>query len=90
MAIRRHSFKNHYLQLAKNETAGNLVRNAPWLIGWEVLRAGFVMLRDPALLPGYVDAFRLFGGAWRKRRLIQSRAASRTGAEPSSVEGGRA
>ncbi len=34
--IRRHSFKNHYLQLVKNETAGGLLRNAPWLLGWEV------------------------------------------------------
>ena len=77
ISVRRHSFKNHYLQLIKNETAGDLVRNAPWLIGWEVLRAGFVVLRDPALLPAYREALRLAGVAWRKRRWIQARADSR-------------
>ena len=32
VAIRRHSFKNHDLQLVKNETLAGFVVNAPWLI----------------------------------------------------------
>jgi len=71
--IRRHSFKNHYLQLVKNERAVDLLRNAPWLVTWEILRAGFVALRDPALLPAYRDAARLAGTAWRRRGLIRER-----------------
>jgi GT2 family glycosyltransferase len=72
VALRRHSFKNHYLQLVKNERAGDLVRNLPALLGWEVLRLGFALLRDPAVLPAYLDAARLLPSAWRKRRLVLS------------------
>lgn len=68
--IRRHSFKNHYLQLAKNERGVDFVRNLPWLLGWEVLRLGFVALRDPGLFPGYPAALSLLPGALRKRRLL--------------------
>ncbi len=72
--IRRHSFKNHYLQVVKNESRADFVRNLPWLIGWEVLRFGFVLARDRALLSGYRDAFRALPAARRRRRLISRRA----------------
>ena len=72
--IRRHSFKNHYLQLVKNESRADFLRNLPWLIGWEVLRFGFVLLRDRALFAGYRDAFRALPTARRRRRLISQRA----------------
>ena len=74
IAIRRHSFKNHYLQVIKNETAGGFLRNAIALLAWEILRLGFTLLRDPELLPAYVDAFRAMPDAFRKRRLIAARA----------------
>lgn len=74
VVVRRHSFKNHYLQLIKNETVAGLLTNLPWLLTWEVLRLGFVLLRDRALLPAYGDAIRGSSGAWRKRRLIRERA----------------
>ena len=78
--IRRHSFKNHYLQLVKNETGRGLFVNAPWLIGWEILRLGFVVLRDRAMWPAYRDAWRTLPVAWRRRRLLVERAAGRRGA----------
>jgi len=71
---RRHSFKNHYLQLVKNETTGGFVRNLPWLLTWEVLRLGFVLLRDHWMATAYLDAMRALPEARRKRRLIQARA----------------
>lgn len=71
--IRRHSFKNHYLQLIKNESRAGFVRNLPWLIGWEVLRFGFVLVRDRALFAGYRDAWRALPAARRRRRLISRR-----------------
>ncbi len=77
IAVRRHSFKNHYLQLVKNETALGFLANAPWLIGWEVLRLGFVVLRDRRMLLAYRDAWRAFPIAWRRRRAIAERAAGR-------------
>jgi len=70
---RRHSFKNHYLQIIKNETPGDFVRNLPWLVGWEVLRLGFVILRDRSLMAGYRDAWKAVPQMQRKRALIQAR-----------------
>lgn len=77
--VRRHSFKNHYLQVMKNESGGDLLRNLPWLLGWEVLRLGFVLLRDQAMLPAYVDAWRNVPSARTKRREIVARASARQG-----------
>ena len=74
ISTRRHSFKNHYLQVVKNETLASGLQNLPWLLGWEILRFGFVVLRDRAMLGAYAEAWRTLPGARRKRRLIQSRA----------------
>jgi len=68
--VRRHSFKNHYLQLIKNESAVDLLLNLPILLGWEVLRFGYAVLRDPEVLGGYAEAMRAAPRAWRKRRLL--------------------
>ena len=76
VSIRRHSFKNHYLQMIKNERGRDFLANLPAIAVWEVLRLGFALLRDRALLAGYRDAWRLSRRAWRKRRLIQLRAPS--------------
>ena len=75
--LRRHSFKNHYLQWLKNERLGTLLLTLPIFLGWEVLRLGFACLRDPAILPAYLHAVRLVPGALRKRRAIQRRARER-------------
>jgi len=75
LEIRRHSFKNHYLQVVKNETVVGFLKNAPDLIVWEVLRLGFVVLRERDLLGAYRAAWREFPEARRKRRLIRERAA---------------
>jgi GT2 family glycosyltransferase len=71
--VRRHSFKNHYLQIIKNERVGDLVVNLPWLLVWEMLRLGFALVRDPAVLPAYGEAWRAAGRAFEKRRAIQAR-----------------
>ena len=75
--VRRHSFKNHYLQLIKNESVESLLRVLPLLVGWEVMRLGFALLRDPQVLPGYADAWRLRGRALGKRRTLQQRVRDR-------------
>ncbi len=73
VAIRRHSFKNHYLQLVKNEPASGLVYHLPVILAWEALRLGFALLRDRAMLPAYVDAWRGLGRALHKRQILQRR-----------------
>jgi len=76
-AIRRHSFKNHYLQMIKNERGTEWLRDLPWILGWEVLRLGFALLRDRAVLSAYLEAARLAPAAWRKRRMLVRRLAAR-------------
>jgi GT2 family glycosyltransferase len=72
--IRRHSFTNHYLQMIKNERAWRFVRDLPVILGWELARLGFALIKDRPMLSGYGNAWRLSGNAWRKRRLIRERA----------------
>ena len=78
-AVRRHSFKNHYLQLVKNETWGGLLVDLPWIAGWEILRLGFVLLRDPSMWGAYREAWQAWPEARRKRAVIQGRAALEPG-----------
>ena len=70
---RRLQFRNRYLMMIKNDTAGALLRDAPRLLAYEVLALGFALLRERSLLRGYADALRLLGGARRRRRAIQQR-----------------
>jgi GT2 family glycosyltransferase len=71
--IRRHSFKNHYLQMIKNESTRDFLLNLPVIACWEVLRLGFALVWDRALLAGYGDAWQGSGRAWRKRRILERR-----------------
>jgi GT2 family glycosyltransferase len=65
---RRLQFRNRLLMIAKNETVRGFARNAPFIVGYEVLALGHAVLRERTLLQGYVDAFRLFGAARSRRR----------------------
>jgi GT2 family glycosyltransferase len=70
---RRIQFRNRYLMMAKNETPASLIRHAPWILSYEVLALGHVLLRERHLLAGYREAWRALPGARRRRRLIQAR-----------------
>jgi len=72
--LRRHSFKNHYLQIVKNERPLDFFLHLPIVAGWELARLGYALARDRAVLSGYWDAIAFLPRAWRKRRLVQARA----------------
>jgi len=74
--IRRHAFKNRYLEMVKNERPMGFLRDLPAIAGWELLRLGYSVTRDRTLLRAYREALRLLPRAWAKRRIIQQRAAS--------------
>lgn len=78
VTVRRHSFKNHYLQLLKNESLGRFVSGLPATLFWEFLRLGFVLLYDRPMLQAYRDAWGLRGRALEKRHFIQNRVRERT------------
>ena len=77
VSVRRHSFKNHYLQLIKNESLVSFLLRLPLLVAWEILRLGHAVLRDRGVLAGYGDALRLAPRAFRKRRELRRGAARR-------------
>jgi len=77
ISVRRHSFKNHYLEMIKNERAADVVRDAPVLILWEILRLVYALFRDPKMLSAYPMALSLSRKMWSKRRLIRERAKER-------------
>jgi GT2 family glycosyltransferase len=65
---RRLQFRNRLLMIAKNETARGFARNAPFILGYEVLALGHALLRERTLLRGYADAARLLPAARSRRR----------------------
>jgi GT2 family glycosyltransferase len=67
---RRLQFRNRLLMLAKNETGRGFARNAPFILGYELLALGHALLRERTLLRGYAEAARLLGAA-RSRRLAR-------------------
>lgn len=72
-SARRLQFRNRLLMMAKNETRAGLARDAPAIVAYEVLALGHALLREPHLLGGYAEAWRLLPGARRRRALIQRR-----------------
>lgn len=70
---RRHSWKNHYLLMLKNDRLGHLLLHLPWIAGWEVVRQAYALTRDPAVYPSYLHLARLLPRALRRRRDILSR-----------------
>ena len=79
--VRRHSFKNHYLQMIKNEDPLRFLRHLPVVAVWELSRLGYAILRDREVLPAYLEAARLAPEAWRKRRILRSRLRDRARTE---------
>jgi GT2 family glycosyltransferase len=70
---RRTQFRNRYLMIAKNDSLGDLARDAGPLLLYEVLALGYALLREPSLLRGYLEAVGRLPGALRRRRVIQAR-----------------
>lgn len=56
---RRIQFRNRYLMMARNDSAATLARDAPWILGYELLALGHVLLRERFLAAGYAEAWRL-------------------------------
>ena len=65
---RRIQFRNRYLMMARNESARTLLANLPWILAYEVLALGHVLLRERFLARGYREAWRLARTVRAKRR----------------------
>jgi GT2 family glycosyltransferase len=73
ITARRHSWKNHYLLMVRNDRSGDIVRALPFILAWEVARLGHALLRDPRVLSAYVDLARALPAALRERRALLRR-----------------
>lgn len=74
---RRTQFRNRYLMMVKNDSLRDLLWDAGPLLLYEVLALGYAVLREPELLPGYLEAGRRLPGALERRRVIQARRRAR-------------
>ena len=72
-ADRQMQFRNRYLMIAKNDSARELVRDLPWVLGYEVAALGHVLLRERHLLAAYREAGRRLPRARRRRAVVQAR-----------------
>lgn len=69
----RHSLKNRYLMMVRNDRPADLLPHLGVLFVTEVLRLLDYGISHPMGLSGYVDTLRLLRRAMSARRLIQSR-----------------
>jgi GT2 family glycosyltransferase len=72
-AILRHSLKNRYLMMIRNDAVGDVLRDAGAILPMELARFVDFLLTAPGSLRGYLDALRLSPAAWRQRRAIRGR-----------------
>jgi GT2 family glycosyltransferase len=70
-AILRHSLKNRYLLMLRNDTLRDVLLDAWAILPMEVLRFFDFLLTTPRCLAGYVDALRLAPWALHERRAIR-------------------
>lgn len=65
---RRHSWKNHYLMLIKNDRLRDLLTSLPHVLAWEIARLGHALFREPTLFGAYRDLAGCLPAALRARR----------------------
>lgn len=70
----RLAVRNRLLVLLKCERGRDALAALPWLLPYELARLGYLAIRAPRSLHGYLDALRLAPSIWRSRRLLQERA----------------
>ena len=75
-AIQAHIVKNRYLAMLKNDTPLSFLLNLPFILAWDVMLWGHLVLRSPEAIPILWSHRRLLGRALRDRRLLRQRAAA--------------
>jgi GT2 family glycosyltransferase len=71
-AILRHTLKNRYLMMLRNDAAGDLAADLGAIFLLEPLRFLDFLVTAPCSLVGYLDAVRLAPRALRQRRRIRA------------------
>jgi GT2 family glycosyltransferase len=71
--VLRHSLKNRYLMLVRNDRLGDIVRDLPTILVMDLLRIADYALSHPSALRGFLDLIPLLPAALASRREIQRR-----------------
>lgn len=68
--LRTLSYRNHFLTYVKNATAGELIRQTPWWLPYELGKLAFLLATEPRTLQGLPQALRLIGRMRHKRVAV--------------------
>lgn len=75
--VRRHSLKNRYLMLLKNDCRATWLPSVAPLLWFELQSAGYIVLREPHLLAVICDLIRCAPLMLKKRRVVHAIAQQR-------------
>jgi GT2 family glycosyltransferase len=67
--IRRLSLRNRWFTILKNESALSLALRMAIYVPWEVAIAGYLLLREPRVLPAYPAILGGLTDTWKRRKL---------------------
>lgn len=65
-----YSYRNHWLVAFKHETWKSLWPDLPWIIWYEIRKAGYLLLTRPSTLQGFFSALRLRPTIKAKAKLL--------------------
>lgn len=71
--IRRHSHKNRYLTIIKNDDASNLLMHLPWWLMYELKLFVYSLFFEPFLFLAFRDIIRLLPRVLEKRKVTMAR-----------------
>jgi GT2 family glycosyltransferase len=67
------SFKNHRLNLIKNDLPWLFLKHLPWILLREIGAWLYVLFFEPKTWPAIAELFRQMPRAWRKRKIIMAK-----------------
>jgi GT2 family glycosyltransferase len=79
--LRRHSLKNRYLIMLKNEGWNTIFPHFFSILGFELCSVLYILFREPYLLAVVNDMIRGWPQIMKKRKIIQKRSMERKGAD---------
>lgn len=71
--VRYHSYKNHLLTLVKNEHRENFAWHWPWVVGYELKKLAYVLLRERDTLRALREVWQRIPAMRAKRRAIMAK-----------------
>ncbi|MDQ8733042.1 glycosyltransferase family 2 protein [Paenibacillus sp. LHD-38] len=78
--VRQHSYQNRFFTLLKNESIGwHSIVIGPYILATEVIKLGYIVLREPGLLHCWPTILRSFPKMLKKRRWVKTKAKQNKG-----------